>query len=128
MQLTFFLFMQALDARKTCGARYIYSLSRPEEACKLDEGRIRVPSDPGGSEALTAARRQRTKGPGDAVVAGALTVARNRSVLLTRWRGAVLERPHAIFKLQHQQPIVLARGPQGRFPSVTLRYVQMSLR
>jgi len=37
----------------------------------------------------------------------------NLLVLLPRRRPAVLERPHMVFKLQHEQPIVLAGCPQG---------------
>jgi hypothetical protein len=49
--------------------------------------------------------------PPEPVAARESTRRRNSLVLLSRGRGTVLERPHAVFKLQHQQPIVLARGP-----------------
>src|SRR6266403_736371 len=49
-------------------------------------------------------------------------------VLLTRRCGAVLERPHPVFELQHQQTVVLARGPQRPLPAVILRDPQVHLR
>src|SRR6267142_3729413 len=48
-------------------------------------------------------------------------------VLLARRRGTVLERPDTVFELQHQQPIVLARGPQSCWP-VAIRHMQVNLR
>src|ERR1700719_4864669 len=53
---------------------------------------------------------------------------RSASVLLSWRRGAFLEGPHAMFELEHQQPVVLASGPEGPLPAVTIRDMQVNLR